>query len=262
MTPESKRDQIARAVVGAAASGAEHIVLVREPMRIAQSAVESMSIGAQLELIDIAARLDAGDTQRAVLAMRERGCGAIIVLGGDGTNRAIAQVWLDAPLVPISTGTNNVFPMMVEATLAGAAAGLVASAGRKGHPSGARRRRADPRLDRCSATRRRSGGQHDAGGARDDSRGRAGARRGGFGRDVSDRWLARTLRRGRRLRRAGALRAPRAGREITARSNLPGNFPNGAHRECATPCTRREVHDQGARCTGLRWRSRDHPGRR
>lgn len=129
VTPESKRDQIARAVVGAAASGAEHIVLVREPMRIAQSAVESMSIGAQLELIDIAARLDAGDTQRAVLAMRERGCGAIIVLGGDGTNRAIAQVWLDAPLVPISTGTNNVFPLMVEATLAGAAAGLVASGG-------------------------------------------------------------------------------------------------------------------------------------
>ncbi|MBW2295025.1 MAG: hypothetical protein JRG94_22350, partial [Deltaproteobacteria bacterium] len=28
VTPESKRDQIARAVVGAAASGAEHIVLV------------------------------------------------------------------------------------------------------------------------------------------------------------------------------------------------------------------------------------------
>ncbi len=129
VTLESKRDQVARAVVGAAASGAEHVVLVREPMRISASAVESMSISAQIELIDIEAKLDAGDTQRAVLAMRERGCGAIIVLGGDGTNRAIAQVWPDAPLVPMSTGTNNVFPMMVEATLAGAAAGLVASGG-------------------------------------------------------------------------------------------------------------------------------------
>jgi hypothetical protein len=129
VTPESKRDQIARAVVGAAASGADHIVVVREPMRIAQSAVEGMSIGANIDVIDIAARLDAGDTQRAALEMRKRGCGAIVVLGGDGTNRAIAQVWPDAPLVPISTGTNNVFPMMVEATLAGAAAGLVASGG-------------------------------------------------------------------------------------------------------------------------------------
>ena len=78
VTPESKRDQIARAVVGAAASGADHIVVVREPMRIAQSAVESMSIGAKIEVIDFAAKLDAGDTQRAVLEMRERGCGALV----------------------------------------------------------------------------------------------------------------------------------------------------------------------------------------
>lgn len=129
VTPESKRDQIARAVVGAAASGADHIMLVKEPMRISESAVESMTLDAEIELIDIDARLDASDTQRAVLEMQRRGCGAVIVLGGDGTNRAITQVWPDAPLVPISTGTNNVFPMMVEATIAGAAAGLVASGG-------------------------------------------------------------------------------------------------------------------------------------
>ncbi len=129
VTGESKRDQIARVVIGAAASGAEHILLVRDPTRIAQSAIEGMNIDPEIELLDIDARLNAGDTQRAVLEMRDRGCGAIVVLGGDGTNRAIAQVWPDAPLVPISTGTNNVFPMLVEATLAGAAAGLVASGG-------------------------------------------------------------------------------------------------------------------------------------
>ena len=33
----------------------------------------------------------------------------------------------DVPLVPISTGTNNVFPVMVEATVAGLAAGAIAS---------------------------------------------------------------------------------------------------------------------------------------
>jgi hypothetical protein len=59
--------------------------------------------------------------------MRERGCGALVVLGGDGTNRQVAKVWADAPLVAISTGTNNVFPAMVEPTTAGAAAGLVAA---------------------------------------------------------------------------------------------------------------------------------------
>jgi hypothetical protein len=51
----------------------------------------------------------------------------LIVLGGDGTNRAVCKVWREAPLVPLSTGTNNVFPAMVEATVGGSAAGLVAS---------------------------------------------------------------------------------------------------------------------------------------
>ncbi len=129
VTAESKRDQIARAVVGAAASGAGRILLVKEPMRISQSAVESLGIDAEIELLDIGAQLKASDTQRAAEAMRDAGCGAIIVLGGDGTSRALAQVWQDAPLVPLSTGTNNVFPLMVEATVAGAAAGLVATGG-------------------------------------------------------------------------------------------------------------------------------------
>ena len=129
VTPESKRDQIARAVVGAAASGAERIMVVKEPMRISESAVENLGIDAQIEVIDVGATLKASDTHRAALAMRDAGCGAIIVLGGDGTNRTLCQVWQDAPLVPLSTGTNNVFPLMVEATLAGAAAGMVASGG-------------------------------------------------------------------------------------------------------------------------------------
>ncbi len=59
--------------------------------------------------------------------MRDAGCGAVLVLGGDGTNRCVARAWSDAPIVPLSTGTNNVFPVMVEATMAGAATGLVAS---------------------------------------------------------------------------------------------------------------------------------------
>jgi hypothetical protein len=59
--------------------------------------------------------------------MRDAGCVAVVALGGDGTSRAIARAWCDVPLVALSTGTNNVFPTLVEAGLAGAAAGLVAS---------------------------------------------------------------------------------------------------------------------------------------
>lgn len=127
VTPESKRDQVARAVIGAVAAGVEHVFVLREPFAISRRAVENLRIDAKIETLDLGARLDAGDSARAARAMREAGCGALVVLGGDGTNRAVARAWRDAPLLPLSTGTNNVFPEMIEATVAGAAAGLVAS---------------------------------------------------------------------------------------------------------------------------------------
>jgi predicted polyphosphate/ATP-dependent NAD kinase len=52
--------------------------------------------------------------------------GCIVTLGGDGTNRAVVAGSRSVPLVPISTGTNNVFPRMLEGTVAGLAAGVVA----------------------------------------------------------------------------------------------------------------------------------------
>jgi hypothetical protein len=59
--------------------------------------------------------------------MQAAGASVILSLGGDGTNRALARGARDVPLVPISTGTNNVFPVMLEGTVAGLAAGAVAA---------------------------------------------------------------------------------------------------------------------------------------
>ena len=58
--------------------------------------------------------------------MTELGVQCLITLGGDGTNRAVVKGCASLPMVAISTGTNNVFPTMVEGTLAGLAAGLLA----------------------------------------------------------------------------------------------------------------------------------------
>jgi predicted polyphosphate/ATP-dependent NAD kinase len=66
------------------------------------------------------------DSTRAAQMLASMGAGCIITLGGDGTNRAVARGCGDVPLVPISTGTNNVFPTFLEGTIAGMAAGLVA----------------------------------------------------------------------------------------------------------------------------------------
>jgi predicted polyphosphate/ATP-dependent NAD kinase len=69
----------------------------------------------------------AEDTRRLVRAMRARGVGVLVLLGGDGTVRAAAADCGDLPVLPLSTGTNNAFPEMWEATVAGAAAALLAT---------------------------------------------------------------------------------------------------------------------------------------
>jgi predicted polyphosphate/ATP-dependent NAD kinase len=77
-----------------------------------------------LEVLDMPLRGDAGDTTEAVRRMVEAGVSAIVVLGGDGTHRVVAKACGDTPIVALSTGTNNAFPEMREATIAGLAAGL------------------------------------------------------------------------------------------------------------------------------------------
>ena len=67
------------------------------------------------------------DTVQGAAQMVAAGARAIVVLGGDGTQRLAARACGDVPLMPLSTGTNNVFPEAREATIAGLATGLVAS---------------------------------------------------------------------------------------------------------------------------------------
>jgi len=69
----------------------------------------------------------AADTVTAVREMCAAGARAIVCLGGDGTARVAAAACGDTPLLTLSTGTNNAFPRMREATVAGLAAGLLAS---------------------------------------------------------------------------------------------------------------------------------------
>ncbi len=124
---QSKRNQVSRIVVGAIAAGCNRIMVPWEPRRLAVGALEHMNIGAQVEEIRVPITHSAEDTFQAVRIMRERGCDVIVVLGGDGTNRIVTKAWPDAAIVPLSTGTNNVFPLLIEPTIAGMAAGLVAN---------------------------------------------------------------------------------------------------------------------------------------
>jgi predicted polyphosphate/ATP-dependent NAD kinase len=64
------------------------------------------------------------DTTRAAKEMAELGVAAIVVLGGDGTHRAVVSACGQTPIAGISTGTNNAFPAHREPTITGLAVGL------------------------------------------------------------------------------------------------------------------------------------------
>lgn len=125
---QEKRAIVRRAVVGAVASGGREFVYHNDAHGICAQALEEFGADISATAVDSTNMGSALDTISAARAMRDHACDVVITLGGDGTNRAFCLGWQDAPLLPISTGTNNVFPNLYEATVAGAAAGLIASA--------------------------------------------------------------------------------------------------------------------------------------
>jgi predicted polyphosphate/ATP-dependent NAD kinase len=66
------------------------------------------------------------DTRCAARLLRKAGVAAIVVLGGDGTHRAVVSQCRTIPIAGISTGTNNAFPEHREPTVTGLATGLAA----------------------------------------------------------------------------------------------------------------------------------------
>ena len=124
MTHEAKRDIVARVAAGADAVGVKDIYIAREPFRIAEGALELMKLQAKVHIVDIPLTNTAKDTVQAMGRFKSAGCHTVVSLGGDGTNRAIVGADSDIDLVPISTGTNNVFPALMEPTLGGMVAGL------------------------------------------------------------------------------------------------------------------------------------------
>src|ERR1019366_3286814 len=69
----------------------------------------------------------AADTTAFAEAMAGQCSAAVVLLGGDGTVRAAVPGLGDTPMLALSTGTNNAFPVMIEATVAGMALGMIAT---------------------------------------------------------------------------------------------------------------------------------------
>ncbi len=125
--PDHEKINILRRVlVGIAALGVQSIRWMPDSAGLVERAAEGLHLDMDARPLDQRITDMPEDTTEAAIALRERGAGCIVVLGGDGTCRVAAKGAGSTPLLPISTGTNNAFPFFVEGTLAGLAAAIMA----------------------------------------------------------------------------------------------------------------------------------------
>ena len=122
-----------RIVLAAQGMGVDEVVFMPDTFMIGMAVLDSLEsdgvLKIKLSLLDFEIEATMDDTVRAARMMEERGVGSLVVLGGDGTSRAAAKSITTTPLMSISTGTNNVYPAMMEGTVAGMAAAAAALMG-------------------------------------------------------------------------------------------------------------------------------------
>ena len=116
-----------RVLAGLDAMNVKRVIFMPDTGSLGKNALAGLELSLNPQFVNMPVFHEENDSSRAAGVMRECGVGCIITLGGDGTNRAVAKECGDVPIMPISTGTNNVFPRMMEGTIAGLAAGAVAS---------------------------------------------------------------------------------------------------------------------------------------
>jgi len=119
---------VRRALIGLDAVGVREALIMPDSFGIGLRSLDGLRLQMRVGLLDMPHHFEQLDSTRAARAFAAAGAGCLLVLGGDGTNRVVARGCGEVPLVSVSTGTNNVFPTMLEGNVAGMAAGLVATA--------------------------------------------------------------------------------------------------------------------------------------
>lgn len=124
---QEKANILRRVFAGVVSTGADRILVMPDHSGLARPASQDVEDQIKIDYVEMPVADHQGASTNAARSMAEQGVDCIVTLGGDGTNRVVAKGCGDVPLVPISTGTNNVFPANTEGTLAGIAAGSIAT---------------------------------------------------------------------------------------------------------------------------------------
>jgi predicted polyphosphate/ATP-dependent NAD kinase len=120
---------VRRAILALNATGVDEILIMPDYYNMGGKALDGIrqhELKCRVSFLEMPVSGDAEDSKRAAHLMDKQDVDCIITVGGDGTNRVVAHTCGQVPIMPISTGTNNAFPFMVEGTTAGLAAGIVA----------------------------------------------------------------------------------------------------------------------------------------
>lgn len=116
---------VRRIFLGLQAAGIHHTAYMPDYHGIVERALDGLQIDLSAEKLQFDTKADQRDSIKAAQLLAQQRAGCIVTLGGDGTNRVVAKGAGQVPILPLSTGTNNVFPYMIEGTVAGLAAGLI-----------------------------------------------------------------------------------------------------------------------------------------
>lgn len=117
---------IRRVLLGLQSVGVDEVLVMPDHYQLCQHAADTSALHLAVYELPLSCANNETDSTHAAEYMAEAGCACIVTLGGDGTNRAVAKGSGETPLLPISTGTNNVIPSAIEGTIAGLAAGIFA----------------------------------------------------------------------------------------------------------------------------------------
>lgn len=115
-----------RVLLALDALGVEQVLYMPDYYGLVERAMCDLHVSLDVVEVPMNVWADERDSTFAARFFCEHDVGCILTVGGDGTNRAVARGCGSIPLIAISTGTNNVFPNMVESTVAGLAAALIA----------------------------------------------------------------------------------------------------------------------------------------
>ena len=118
---------VRRILLGLQSAGVRQVFYMPDYYGIVERARDALNIDMDVSALVFDAKGDQRDALHAAGMLARKGAGCMIILGGDGTSRVVAKSTSHVPILPVSTGTNNVFPYMIEGTIAGLAAGLIAT---------------------------------------------------------------------------------------------------------------------------------------